>query len=122
MLVGRGGGLDALDAPLEHPPPPLLLQGAAGAGQTAPIDPFLACHEDLRVLRASGEPAERGVALGVLDQLLRRAGAPGGELLAVLEATAIVVLDDAQWADEPSLDALVYAARRLGTARVLMLV
>src|SRR3954470_1360816 len=98
MLVGREGELDALDAQLEHAPALVLLEGAPGAGKTALIDAFLACHEDLRVLRASGEPAERGVALGVLDQLLRRAGAPGGELLAVLEATAIVVLDDAQWA------------------------
>jgi len=32
----------------------------------------------------------------------------------------IVVVDDAQWLDEPSLDALSYALRRLHSGRVLL--
>ena len=71
------------------------------------------------MLRASGEPAETRVALGVLDQLLRRAGedgAPahrGGVLEWLGEQPVVLFVDDAQWADAPSLDALVFALRRL---------
>ncbi len=71
---------------------------------------------------------------GVLDQLLRQAGAAvppgqleaGARLLDVLnelqsEGPAVVVVDDAQWADEPSLRALLFAVRRLVADRVLVL-
>ena len=42
-----------------------------------------------------------------------------GELQATGPAALVVVVDDAHWADVPSLQALTFAARRLGVNRVL---
>ena len=88
----------------------------------------------------SGEPFERDVRLGVADQLFRSAGASLGdalagageplplaaslrllELLGELQAERplLLVVDDVQWADEPSLLALLFALRRLVAERVL---
>jgi DNA-binding CsgD family transcriptional regulator len=103
-----------------------------------------------KVLRASGEEAEMLLAYGVLDQLARSAGhdgaaliggSPGApaadvaledtvtvgtrllELLDSLDATGsvVVVVDDLQWADQPSIKALVFALRRLVADQVLVL-
>ena len=40
---------------------------------------------------------------------------------AVSEAPVLVVVDDVHWLDRPSVDAIVFAARRLGAERVAMI-
>lgn len=103
------------------------------------------------VLRASGDQNERLIAYGVLGQLIRSAGPAaaqrfsgeesvppsgadrlvdpitmGAKWLAFLDslAGAVVVLavDDAHWADRQSLQALVFALRRLVADRVFAVV
>jgi hypothetical protein len=110
---------------------------------------FLAGAEIGCVLRASGEEDEASLEFGVLTQLVAHApaqrvepagrGEDGGvaagdrsldplaagaalvDLLGQLQRSDAVVLvvDDAQWADRPSLQALTFALRRLRVDRVL---
>ena len=99
------------------------------------------------VLRASGEENEQLLAYGLLEQLIRSAGTrarppaaaiggPGagpGRLIDPITAgtrwlefldsmagsVVVLAVDDANWADRPSLQALVFALRRLVADRVL---
>nr|WP_202539101.1 LuxR family transcriptional regulator [Streptomyces sp. SID8379] len=123
--VRRDGGRGA--------PQRLLVEGVAGVGKTALVRRFL---DDVdSVLYASGEEAERGLAFGVVEQLL---GGRGGRAwtdpveagAALLEAmdeaqgpgdagVVAVVVDDAQWADPSSLTAFAFAVRRLRADRVV---
>jgi DNA-binding CsgD family transcriptional regulator len=125
-------------------PQTVLIAGPAGIGKTSLIDQFLSQCDNTSVLRANGEEWEAFVAFGVIDQLLRAAGVRGGRLLASrqrtlspeepigvgavlleslerLERDSVVILlvDDAHWADVDSLRALLFALRRLVTARVM---
>ncbi|MGH4031203.1 AAA family ATPase [Actinomycetota bacterium Odt1-20B] len=116
----------------------VVVEGPPGIGKTALIRRFLRTAESVRLSEASGEESETTLAYGVLTQLLPApaAGAgpspqeqpwrAGARLLTLLEeipdgAAAVVVVDDAHWADLPSLQALTFALRRLRSRRVLTL-
>jgi len=85
--------------------------------------PFASLHELLRPVldRLSAIPAPQARALaaalaleeGVPDALAVGAGALSLLVEAAEETPALVVLDDAQWLDRASADALAFAARRL---------
>jgi DNA-binding CsgD family transcriptional regulator len=96
---------------------------------------------DGRVLAAIGSTGERDVPMGVLGQLLQSAGkrvefgtGPDqalpdhrvvDECCALLTdvvdgGPALLLVDDVQYADEASLHALLYLLRRIGTARLLV--
>ena len=129
-----------MNAELEHAragrPRVLWLSGPAGIGKTTLIHRLLADRADVRVLWAGGDVAETGLPYGVVGQLLadlqHRAPAPdadplavGAELLAVLgdlegAGPVVLVLDDAQWMDDASARALVFAVRRLRRDPVLV--
>ena len=126
------------------------IEGPAGMGKTALIERFLADPGgDLSptVLRAGGDEAETLLAYGVVEQLARAGGLDpaavtgparpldnpvtvGTRLLRLLdrddeagdEAVVVVVVDDAHWADRPSLSALLFALRRLVADQVLVLI
>ena len=85
--------------------------------------------------------SESDLRFGVVDQLLRRAGevrasmppdtsdhvAAGARILELLgnlqdERPVVVFLDDAHWADVPSLRALLFVVRRLVADRVLVVI
>jgi len=122
----------------------VLLAGPAGIGKTAIVRRSLATWAGRgEVLRASGDPGERLLAWGLLDQLTRQAGldkladvlgngeadplSAGAALLASLRQLAsarpvVVVIDDAQWGDTPSLLALTFVARRLTADRILSII
>ena len=144
VFVGRHEELLALDEAMEQArsgrPSVVLIEGPAGIGKTALVDRFLAGVNDATVLRASGDSSESELAFGVVDQFLRRggegwadtwrdgagadhvgAGARVLDLLGTLqhEHAVVVVLDDAHWADELSLRALLFVVRRLVADRVL---
>ena len=148
VFVGRESELGLLAGCLEvvraGSPTTVLLSGDAGFGKTALLQRFLAGAGDLRLLLASGEEAESALQYGVLDQLLAAAREAGAELRAILtsqgplpdpmaagarfldvlgqvqdDRPVLVVVDDAQWADAPSLRALTFALRRLRHDQVL---
>ena len=132
-------------------PQVVQIQGPAGIGKTALLENFLAsAHPDPNpvVIFASGEENEQLLAYGVIEQLVR--SAPGSattratltashfaeriadpvtigtrflEFIDQIDAsTVIIAVDDAQWADKPSLQALVFAIRRLLADNLLTVV
>ncbi|MFD9634898.1 ATP-binding protein [Streptomyces violascens] len=144
-FVGRGELLallgQALDRARTGVPQRVLIEGPAGIGKTALVRRFLALADLPHVLCAAGEEDESGLAFGVLAQLLddgsRTPGheewgdpsAAGADLLDALDKaqgddgdTVAIAVDDAQWADHPSLKALTFALRRLRADRVVALV
>ncbi len=140
-----------LAAALADQPQVVHIQGPAGIGKSALIEHFLRHLDVVPapvVVRASGEETESLLAYGVVEQLARSSGAPGAGLLAevagsgagpvtdpvrvgsrILElfdgldarSGVIVVVDDVHWADLPSVQALVFALRRLVADPVLTL-
>jgi ATP/maltotriose-dependent transcriptional regulator MalT len=152
LFVGRQDELRLLRARLDEvragEPRAVLVQGAPGIGKTALLQRFLAESTDLRVVTASGEEEEHLLPYAVVEQLVRssrvprtdqraalgattipprRAGAIGAGLVELLDSLqehgpVCVVVDDAQWADRPSMVALLFAMRRLHADRVLTLI
>ena len=137
MISGEAGiGKSAMLAALisQAGPVPLVLRGFCWEGDGAP--PYWPWAQ---VLRASGLPMAE---LGEAGWLLQPASRPAGSMSAAAAADAqfrlfeavsrslsglaadrpvLVVLDDLQWADEPSLRLLGFLARALTAKAVLLL-
>jgi DNA-binding CsgD family transcriptional regulator/tetratricopeptide (TPR) repeat protein len=115
-----------------------LVHGEAGVGKTALLDRFCHEHETTRLLRGACEalftPRPLGPFLDIAD-------ATGGELAALVAAgalphevasaligeldggpTALLVVEDAHWADEATLDVLRLVARRLSALPALVVI
>jgi DNA-binding CsgD family transcriptional regulator len=150
-FVGRQHELASLLAQATHVrtghPRVVLLTGEPGIGKTALAHRFVGQAHGFQVCEASGEEAERLLTFGVVEQLVRAAhvadspalsgfghrdadsrdpiwvGAKLLELLGTMQSggPVLFLVDDAQWADRPSLQALVFALRRLQADRVLTL-
>ncbi len=126
----------------------VLLTGEPGIGKTALAHRFVSQLHGFQVWEASGEEAEQLLTFGVVEQLVRTGpstdapalaglGSAGGEsrdpiwvgaalleLLGSMQTSGgpvLLLIDDAQWADRPSLQALLFALRRLQADRVLTL-
>jgi DNA-binding CsgD family transcriptional regulator len=124
----------------------VAIEGDPGMGKTTLVRRCLAQANGLKVLSARGDQAETYLDFGIVDQLLRAAGdavpavpstgqaapaassfAVGAHLLEVVgeqQATGAValVVDDLQWADRKSVEALTFMLRRLSVDPVLALV
>lgn len=149
-FVGRDGELTTLADHLARVcggrPQVVVVEGDPGTGKTALLDAFLARAPACTVVRAGGEEAEELVSYGIVEQLVRAVarvtpGRPavelrpadeppvaGAALVAVLDRLGagsgpiVLAVDDAHWADARSVQALVFALRRLGDDRVLTIV
>ncbi len=145
MLLERSDVLDALRGHLERAASGrggtlVLLAGEAGAGKTATV----------RALADSVDPATR-VLLGACDNLTTPrplgplhdiAAAPGSGLVGLMDGdmpaverftrvrdalrsgagATLVVIEDAHWADEATLDLLRFLGRRIAETRAVLVV
>ena len=113
-----------------------VVRGPAGIGKTALLDAWVAAQSagGMRVLRAAAGESERDIAFGLVQQLLEPLASdfePLPEALHGLYQLVVrasdsgplaLVVDDAQWADAPSLRWFDYLARRIGGLPVLLVV
>jgi DNA-binding CsgD family transcriptional regulator len=121
----------------------VTIEGDSGIGKTALARRCLAQANGVKVLSARGDQAETNLDFGIVDQLLWAAGdavptvpstggagpavssfAVGAHLLEVVggqQTTGAVALliDDLQWADRRSVEALTFMLRRLSVDAVL---
>jgi DNA-binding CsgD family transcriptional regulator/peptidoglycan hydrolase-like protein with peptidoglycan-binding domain len=149
-IVGRDAELARLRAALDRARAGsvsvVLVVGEAGMGKSTLL---AAAREDSEahgdvVLSASGDEAEADLDYGVVEQLRRgfprdagvepmvpnpehdprRIGAALLEVIdeATLPGLLVVIIDDAQWADRPSFEAMAFSARRLREADRVALV
>ena len=120
----------------------VAIEGDPGVGKTALARRCLAEAADLRVLSARAGQAEADLDFGIVDQLLRAAGgmvptaaangaassfSVGAGLLEVVgeqqaAAALAIVIDDLQWADRKSVEALTFMLRRLSVDPVIAIV
>ncbi len=91
----------------------LVLQGPPGSGKTSLLES--AVSPGLTVVRFAAYPDETTVPGSMVDRpdLLR--------YLTALDGPVLCLADDLQWADEESLNALTFAARRLQGRSVMMI-
>src|SRR4051812_15178370 len=147
-FVGRADELALLNAEMQRvrsgEPRLVWLTGEAGIGKTSLLRRFVSGLSGVRVLWASGDEDETDLPYGVINQLLPDlpASEPGSGLAALrpdtdplavgadllselgaLQASGpvLLVIDDAQWVDHRSAQALVFVARRLRSDHVLVL-
>ena len=124
----------------------VAIEGDPGVGKTSMARRCLAQAPGLKVLAARADQAETDLDFGLVDQLLRAAGripqpvpltseadsaassfAVGAHLLEVVgeqqaSGTVAILLDDLQWADRRSVEALTFMLRRLSVDPVLAVV
>ncbi|MER7706931.1 AAA family ATPase [Kitasatospora sp. NPDC097605] len=147
MLTGRGEQLTKLADEFSHclsgNAGVVVLQGPAGFGKTAILTEFARQLEHSRaaVLRITGNPGEREVPLAALRQLLHDPGLPApahAPLRAAAEAPSgrndfclalhdlasqlpvVVLVDDVQYVDAPSLRHLLAATSPMHGAPMLL--
>ena len=133
-LVLRGhpgiGKSVLLDYAAEHAGDSLVLRitgveaesDLAFAGLYGLIRPVVATLNELPERQSAALSGALGLGQAVeADRLLVSAAVLGVLAAAAEERPLICVIDDAQWLDKPSADALVFAARRLVAERVAML-
>jgi DNA-binding CsgD family transcriptional regulator/tetratricopeptide (TPR) repeat protein len=118
----------------------VLLAGEAGIGKSALVRRFAELHSgDARFLLGVCDPLLTPRALGPLHDIARQTG---GRLAALLASDSpreavfaafldqlaerprgqVVVVEDAHWADEATLDLLVFLGRRIERSRALLMV
>jgi DNA-binding CsgD family transcriptional regulator len=146
VFVGRGAELarfaEVMTRVEAGQPWLVAVEGEPGMGKTALARRCLAEADGLKVLWARADQAEADLDFGLVDQLLRAAGgavpagppagggagpssfAVGAHLLEVVggrraAGPVAIVVDDLQWADRRSAEALTFTLRRLSVDPVL---
>jgi AAA ATPase domain len=110
MLYGRRAQCDALERLLADArrsrSGALVVRGEAGAGKSALLGHAGGRAEGMQVLRATGVESEAELPFAALHQLLR---------------PVLCLVDEAQWLDRSSAEALTFAGRRLEAEGVVLL-
>jgi DNA-binding CsgD family transcriptional regulator len=125
-------------------PQVVWVHGPPGIGKTTMVRRFLADLTGFAVLHAAADPSESVVSYGIVDQLVRRvplrtqvpllaSGLPAEanplavgarllDLLGLIQAggSVALVVDDVQWIDAPSAQALGFVLRRVWADQVLV--
>jgi DNA-binding CsgD family transcriptional regulator len=149
VFVGRGAELaqvaEVVTRAEAGEPWLVTIEGEPGMGKTSLARRCLAQAPGLKVLWARADQAETDLDFGIVDQLLRaarNAGPPvllaggngssassfsvGARLLEVVgdqgTGPVAIVIDDLQWADRRSVEALTFMLRRLSVDPVLAVV
>jgi predicted ATPase len=150
VFVGRTGELariaEVMAAAQAGQPWLVVIEGDPGVGKTALVRRCVASASGWRVLAARASQFETDFEFGLIDQLLRAAGAgfPAfpqadqdgsavtsfavgarfleleGELQA--QGPVAILIEDLQWADRKSLEALTFMLRRLSVDPVVAMV
>jgi hypothetical protein len=139
-FVGRHSELRILGerlsaAEMGHPQV-VYVEGEAGAGKSTLLSQFLGSLSNAVILQVAGDEAETLLSYGVIDQLQPGAAtepgtdpmAVGAGLLDLLDRrqadghVVVLVIDDLQWVDRPSLRAVLFALRRLRADKVMAVV
>jgi hypothetical protein len=139
-FVGRDSALAGLTSALDRVSAGrsvVVVEGAAGLGKSTLIRRVLDAVRGPRIARTAAVEGETLVRYSVAGSLLREltglaAVEPheeitqvGGRLLSAISSRSgatVLVLDDAQWADAASVQALTFALRRLGSDPVLAVI
>jgi DNA-binding CsgD family transcriptional regulator/tetratricopeptide (TPR) repeat protein len=141
-LLERSALLTDLDNALAAEPEGrvVLVAGEAGIGKSALVRRFIQRHEgDARFLIGLCDPLLTPRALGPLRDIAGQIGGPLAERLAAgaaqeeiftafLDELAahngpqVIIVEDAHWADEATMDLLIILGRRLERLRVLLIV
>jgi len=117
----------------------VLVAGEAGAGKSTLVRSFLSSHDtDVRVRFGACDPLTTPRPLGPLQDIVIDGSALADALSAGLapaktfpllleelrteELPTVLVVEDAHWADESTLDLLRYVARRIADVRTLVVV
>ncbi|MCO8273661.1 AAA family ATPase [Actinoplanes sp. TRM 88003] len=149
LFVGRAGEAERLRACADEVRAGgsrlAVVEGEAGIGKSALLRHFSASLDDFTILWATADASETDFPYGVIGQLTRRADPSvlarfpllaepaaastphviGGQLLLLLGELqpagrpVAVVVDDLQWADRQSTQALSFVLRRLWSDHVL---
>jgi DNA-binding CsgD family transcriptional regulator len=151
VFVGRQAELarvaDVVARARQGQPYMITIEGESGVGKTALARRCLGSSPGLRALWARADPSEADIDYGVIEQLLRGvdgqvvAGYPllaldmtrsspfavGAQLLGVIgelqaDGPIALVIDDVQWADLRSVEALSFMCRRLSVDPVVVIV
>src|SRR4051794_37694936 len=134
-LLEREEALAALTGCRQEGGRVVLVAGEAGIGKTALVTAF-AADVDGGVLRGGCDALRTPRPLGPLRDIARAAGGEFARVMAaesarydrfsafldVLAAGRTVVVEDVHWADEATLDLLVFAGRRVGATPGLLIV
>ncbi len=141
LLLERHHQLSRLEAALQQTVTGrgavVLIGGEAGIGKTTLIERFAEAHAgEVRVLWGACDALFTprpfgpfhdiaGQGLAALDELLRdsnRSTSFARVLATLSERPTVIAVEDVHWADEASLDLLMYLGRRVARASLLMIV